>query len=354
MADTIAINLSGNKIRDTYKGILHFDSGLQNDVKGVYDGAGTKTSLSLGVDGKGAIINGEVLVQKSLIVSNDSTIVSNLSVGGDVTLQNGGNINNLIIGDYNNPTTIRSLGTTEVGKLRIRESTTDYELIFGNPMVTDSNIFSIIVKKDGTNNLYIKSNYNSIDTASPLWIDRSTGAVNIGTLNVGVINNINSGTGVIGGTGGGTANANRNTIPPGAIMMFPSATIPQGWLECDGSELLISDYTDLHKVIQQIYKTNSGLDETSKFQLPDLRGMFVRGWDHNKGIDGGRSLGSKQDDSIKNHTHGWNAAGSDTGGDLPGSGTGTQDKSITSSTMSPAGGTETRPINVALVYCIKW
>lgn len=353
MADTIATNLSGKKIRETYKGVLHFDSGLQNDIKGVYDGAGTKTALSLGVDGKGAVINGEVLVQNSLIVSNNSTIISNLSVGGNVTLQNGGNVNDLIIGNYNDPTTIRSLNTTEVGKLRIRESATDYELIFGNPTVTDSNLFSIIVKKDGTNNLYIKNNYSSIDTSAPLWIDRSTGAVNIGTLNVGAINNINTGTGGTG-TGGGTSNANRNTIPPGAIMMFPSATIPQGWLECDGSEKLISDYIDLHTVIQQTYKTNSGLDESSKFQLPDLRGMFVRGWDHGRGIDTGRNLGTNQDDELKSHTHKYGNTHSNVYGMDAYQYHGVNPTNQINYDTAPTGGTETRPKNVSLVYCIKW
>lgn len=350
MAETISTNLSGKKVRETYKGILHFDSGLQNDIKSVYDGAGTKTSLTLGVDGKGATINGDVLLQKSVVISNDATIISNLSVGGNVFLQNGGNINNLEVKSLNDSVTVRSLNTAEVGKLRIRETNTDYELIFGNPTLAEPNIFSIIVKKDGTNNLYIKNNYNGSDNSSPLWIDRSTGAVNIGTLNVGAINNIST-----GGTGG-TTSANRNTIPAGAIMMFSSATIPQGWLECDGSEQFISDYRDLYTVIQQIYKTNSSLDETSKFQLPDLRGIFVRGWDHGKGIDSGRDLGTFQDDELESHTHPfyW---GQNSGTPLNTTGNDVQNynsEGIAGSHIGNTGGTETRPKNIALVYCIKW
>lgn len=352
MAETLATNLSGKKIRETYKGVLHFDSGLQSEIKSVYDGAGTKTALSLGVDGQGANLNGNLLVQKSIIVSNNSTIVSNLSVGGNIILPNGGNINNLVVGNPANSTTLRALSTTEVGKLRIRETNTDYELIFGNPTIADPNLFSIIVKKDGTNNLYIKNNYNGIDSSAPLWIDRSTGAVNIGTLNVGAINNISTG----GGSAGGTTNANRNTIPAGAIMMFSSATIPQGWLECDGSEQLISDYRDLYAVIQQIYKTNSGLDESSKFQLPDLRGMFVRGWDHGRGEDPSRNLGTRQEDELKSHNHPfyW---GQNTGTALNTTGNDVQNYSfhgIGGDHIGNTGGTETRPKNIALVYCIKW
>jgi microcystin-dependent protein len=349
MAETVATDFFNKKVKETYKGILHFDSGLQSDKKIVYDGGGTKTSLSLGVDGDGAIINGETLIQNSLIVSNDGFINSNLSVGGDITLQNGGNINNLIIGSNTDSVNIRALSTAEVGKLRIRESTTDYELIFGNPTLSQPNLFSIIVKKDGTNNLYIKNNYTSADINAPLWIDKATGAVNIKNLNVGAIKNIiDSGD---GGGGGGTSNANRNYIPPGAIMMFPSMTIPEGWLECNGSEQLISNYRELHGVIQQTYKTNSGLDTTTKFQLPDLRGMFVRGWDNGRGVDVGRNLGTSQDDELKSHAHTWSAGSSDSTGPSPGS---AGDIIVNNFTTNSVGGTETRPKNIALVYCIKW
>jgi microcystin-dependent protein len=345
MAETVATDFFNKKIKETYKGILHFDSGLQNDKKSVYDGGGTKTSLTLGVDGEGAIINGETLIQNSLTVSTNGFINSNLTVGGDITLQNGGNINNVTIGSNTDSVDIRALNTAEVGKLRIRESTTDYELIFGNPTLSQPNLFSIIVKKDGTNNLYIKNNYTNSDVSAPLWIDKATGAVNIKNLNVGAIKNI-----IDEGTEG-TSNANRNYIPPGAIMMFSSMTIPEGWLECNGSEQLISDYRELYNIIQQIYKTNSGLDVTTKFQLPDLRGMFVRGWDNGRGVDVGRNLGTSQDDELKSHAHTWTAGSTDNTGTSPGAAGGILNNNFTTNSV---GGTETRPKNLALVYCIKW
>ena len=37
--------------------------------------------------------------------------------------------------------------------------------------------------------------------------------------------------------------------------------------------------------------------------VPDLRGVFVRGFDNDKGIDSNRALGSQQDDSFASHTH---------------------------------------------------
>lgn len=372
MAEIVTTDFSNKKVKETYRGILHFDSSLQNNKKIVYDGAGTKTSLTLGVDGQGADIKGNVSISNTLTVSGNSNIVSNLSVGGDVRLLSGGNINDLIIGEKNSSVSIRALSTTEVGKLRIRETSTDYELIFGNPNLLEPNLFSIIVKKDGSNNLYIKNNYNSTDVAAPLWIDRSTGAVNIKSLNVGSITN------TAGGGGGGTTNSNRNTIPPGAIMMFPSATVPQGWLECDGSVVQRSLYLDLYSVIQQTYKTLT-YDNDLEFQLPDLRGMFVRGWDHDRGVDSGRPLGTNQKgtlygfdlnkDAVWNlatnlyQNNARNAVGVDDYNILDYQNVSLEGITSTGNNVLPgnegtsgSGGYSgvVRPINISLVYCIKW
>lgn len=53
-----------------------------------------------------------------------------------------------------------------------------------------------------------------------------------------------------------------------------------GWLLCDGQSYANSEYPELHKLI----KTSFGGDETS-FQVPDLRGRFVRATDHGRGKD---------------------------------------------------------------------
>lgn len=46
-----------------------------------------------------------------------------------------------------------------------------------------------------------------------------------------------------------------------------------GWLICDGVELPITEYEELHKAISQ----NFGGPSENKFNLPDLRGLFLRG-----------------------------------------------------------------------------
>lgn len=89
----------------------------------------------------------------------------------------------------------------------------------------------------------------------------------------------------------------------------------------------------------------------SVFSTPDLRGEFVRGWDDAKGTDSGRRLGTLQADALEGHTHDIASTGADVtlGGTaidyLGGVGT-----SVTAST----GGAETRPRNIALLYCIKY
>ena len=52
------------------------------------------------------------------------------------------------------------------------------------------------------------------------------------------------------------------------------------------------------------YQQHGGVgDGSSTFNLPDLRGQFVRGWDNSAGVDSGRSFASSQTDQNKEHTH---------------------------------------------------
>jgi hypothetical protein len=131
--------------------------------------------------------------------------------------------------------------------------------------------------------------------------------------------------------------ASASVVPAGAVMAFYRNTPPTGWLECNGQSA--TSYPNL-----------VALGITN---VPDLRGEFVRGWDNGRGIDPGRSLASTQLDEFKAHTHLSNAVGlvsptinwSGTGGAAYRNSNDTQTGS--------AGSTETRPRNVALMYCIK-
>ncbi|MFP1727354.1 phage tail protein [Lonsdalea quercina] len=75
-----------------------------------------------------------------------------------------------------------------------------------------------------------------------------------------------------------------SALPVGTPIPWPSATVPAGWLQCNGSSFTAAQYPKL----AQAYP---GL------KLPDLRGEFIRGWDSARGIDSGRSLLTVQEAS---------------------------------------------------------
>ncbi len=87
-------------------------------------------------------------------------------------------------------------------------------------------------------------------------------------------------------------------LPIGCILIFPYKATPEGFMPCDGRELLKSSYSELYGVIGGVY------GETPKtFCLPDLRGRFVRGWDDEGDRDPDRELGSLQMDALQGHSH---------------------------------------------------
>ena len=134
-------------------------------------------------------------------------------------------------------------------------------------------------------------------------------------------------------------------IPPGVILMYGAPTAPTGWLECDGSAVSRTTYSSLFAIVGTTFGVGDG---STTFNLPDLRGEFIRGWDNERGVDSERVLGSSQEDEFKQHSHqigAWSTSGPYPADELrtgePGGRT------------TEVGGTETRPRNVALMFIIK-
>ena len=139
--------------------------------------------------------------------------------------------------------------------------------------------------------------------------------------------------------------------PTGSIIMYGAATAPTGWLECDGSAVSRTTYADLFAVIGTTFGEGDG---STTFNLPDLRGEFVRGWDHGRGADVGRELGTAQGDEFRTHSHRVEIGYYVHGGGRPLSGYRAVDRSVDEQyPTTPVGGPETRPRNVALMYIIK-
>lgn len=59
----------------------------------------------------------------------------------------------------------------------------------------------------------------------------------------------------------------------GEIKLWPSASIPTGWVKCNGSTLLIADEPALFSILGTTY----GGDGVTTFALPDLEGRFPLG-----------------------------------------------------------------------------
>jgi microcystin-dependent protein len=78
--------------------------------------------------------------------------------------------------------------------------------------------------------------------------------------------------------------SNASVIPPGTVMPFAGDTtkIPDGWLLCDGSELDRTEYAELFDIISINWGHG---DASSTFNIPDFRGIFLRGADLDAGND---------------------------------------------------------------------
>lgn len=151
------------------------------------------------------------------------------------------------------------------------------------------------------------------------------------------------------------------SILTGQVCFFAMQTPPEGFLACNGQAISRTTYAALFGAIGTIYGIGDG---STTFNLPDLRGEFIRGWDNGRGVDSGRAFSSAQGHAFQSHDHMTDGtAGSSrhavrlgTDGIIDAtSQTAVADDAsyITGSKTGIAGGTETRPRNVALLACIK-
>lgn len=134
----------------------------------------------------------------------------------------------------------------------------------------------------------------------------------------------------------------------GDMKPWPATTAPAGWLKCNGAAVSRTLYAALFNVIGTTYGAGDG---STTFNLPDLRGEFVRGLDDGRGVDSGRALGTAQADAFASHTHQGPTYGYGNGTTNWGTGGGTYQATATT---TAAGGTETRPRNQALLWIIKF
>lgn len=211
-------------------------------------------------------------------------------------------------------------------------------------------------------------NFNSPQGLVTASVNNSSTATNIELVvralsTVGVVLSDGTVANVLGWLDESADTPYRWAVPPGAILPFGNVLAsPLGWLLCDGTAYSREVFADLFSAIGT---THGAGDGTTTFNVPDLRGYFVRGLGTAATIgansDGTTSstLGNKQQDQYRSHDHPFTegapwrisaGTGSIYGGLGGGSFVGTTNPS---GVVGFSGGAETRPKNMALPYYIK-
>jgi microcystin-dependent protein len=187
------------------------------------------------------------------------------------------------------------------------------------------------------------------------------------------------------------------TVPTGSIMWFPATSAPSGYLIAEGQLISRSTYASLWTFAQASgnivsdttwnggqYGSFSTGDGSTTFRLPQLGGYFIRNLDNGNGIDPSRAIGTVQQNQNQTHTHTATSISSVTdpghshlsnavglvNANINWVGTGGLDYRnandtqtaiattgiavSTSTTLANAGGTESRPVNIPLLCCIKY
>lgn len=161
-----------------------------------------------------------------------------------------------------------------------------------------------------------------------------------------------------------------NSVPVGMILPYWGSVAPAGYLPCSGQTITSGTFPELVTFL------GGGASQV----VPDLRGEFLRGWDNGRGVDIARAISTTQAAQTEDHNHvtgvndtaslasmqlsrgsgTWPYGASSIG--LAGTNTVTSGVSYTASgedswlntgpnVKLTAG--ETRPRNVAVLYCIK-
>lgn len=165
----------------------------------------------------------------------------------------------------------------------------------------------------------------------------------------------------------GTLTKDRSKIGHiGDIIAFYGRTAPEGTLVCNGAAISRTTYSELFGVIG----TTAGAgDGSTTFNLPDLRGLFLRGLNGTNAA----ALGTEQSDAIRNMTGYMSSVYSQAQDSLPVSAGvlswGPENTLCSPNTTTPSSKTscwdiyfrasnqvptaaENRPVNTAVLYCM--
>ena len=89
-------------------------------------------------------------------------------------------------------------------------------------------------------------------------------------------------------------------VPTGSVHMMATTTVPSGYLKCNGQAVSRTTFAALFAVIGETWGEGDG---TTTFNVPEMRGEFVRGLDDGRGVDSGRNIKNHQGDQNRQHSH---------------------------------------------------
>jgi microcystin-dependent protein len=161
-------------------------------------------------------------------------------------------------------------------------------------------------------------------------------------------------------------------VPIGSVTAFAGKNSTDlekaGWMICDGRPLDRIRFSQLFAVISTFHGHGDGVNT---FNLPDFRGLFLRGVDHDAGRDPekdgrapnlsggnvGNQVGSFQDQQFLSHTH-THGSSENPGGAILATprqflAGGNINQGHGNFAIDPSGGSETRPKNCYVEWVIK-
>ena len=150
--------------------------------------------------------------------------------------------------------------------------------------------------------------------------------------------------------------------PVGTIIAYGGTVVPASWLLCDGTAVSRTTYAALFTALSVTWGGGNG---STTFNLPDLRGRFLRGRDNSAGNDPdaaarialftlgatGDNVGSYQTDDFKSHNHYGGVYYYYNGQN---GGYGNVSGIVQNTPTQNTGGNESRPKNAFVMYLIKY